>query len=131
MDKMQAAKLRGHHLICLNFFRGEGYSEDFIKNIHSVVRKEKVEVIEGADEVCARCPYLKDNRCSNYTEEIIVFQDKEALELLEVKPGAIVDRKIIAAKIPGIIERWKVQFCMECEYRRVCFNTKNETLITK
>jgi len=121
MDKMQAAKLRGHHLICLNFFRGEGYSEDFIKNIYSVTGKQKVEVIEGADEVCSKCPYLKENRCSNYAEEIIMFQDKEALELLGVKPGMVVDRKIIAAKIPDIIERWKVQFCMECGYRRVCF----------
>jgi len=48
------AKLRGHHLICLNFFRGEGYSEDFIKNIYSVMKKEKVEIVKGADDVCAR-----------------------------------------------------------------------------
>lgn len=116
-----AAKLRGHHLICLNFFRGEGYSDDFIKNIHSVARKEKVEVIEGADEVCSKCPYLEDNRCSNYTEEIIVFQDKEALELLGVKPGEMVDREIIAARIPDIMEKWKIQFCLECDYRSVCF----------
>lgn len=117
------AKLRGHHLICLNFFRGEGYSEAFIKNIHSVIGKEKVEVVKGPDDVCAICPYLKDNKCSNneYTDEEIMFQDKEALKLLGFKPGMIVDWKNIADKIPEIIQEWKVQFCLDCVYRKVCF----------
>ncbi|MDP2845382.1 MAG: DUF1284 domain-containing protein [Candidatus Methanoperedens sp.] len=117
-------KLRGHHLICLNFFRGEGYSEEFIKNIYSVIGKEKVEIVAGPDEVCARCPYLKDNKCSNgdYTDEKIMFEDKEALKLLGFKPGMMVDWKMISAKLPEIIEEWKAQFCMNCGYLEVCFN---------
>jgi len=54
------AKLRGHHLICLNFFKGEGYSEDFISNIHSVIGEDNIEIVQGPDDVCAWCPYLKD-----------------------------------------------------------------------
>lgn len=117
------AKLRGHHLICLNFFKGEGYSEEFIKNIYSVLDKEKVEIIEGPDEICARCPYLKDNKCSKKedAEEKIIFQDKESLKLLGLKPNEIVDWKTISAKILQIIEEWKNQFCLDCEYRKVCF----------
>ncbi len=118
------AKLRGHHLICLNFFRGEGYSEDFIRNIYSVVGKENVEIVAGPDEVCARCPYLKDNKCSNgdYTDEKIQFQDKEALKLLGFKPGMMVDWKMISARLPGIMDEWKAKFCMNCGYLEVCFN---------
>ncbi|MEQ9730714.1 MAG: DUF1284 domain-containing protein [Candidatus Methanoperedens sp.] len=126
MDKMPAsmkAKLRGHHLICLNFFRGEGYSEDFIKNIHSVIRKQKVEVVAGPDEVCKRCPYLIENKCADneYTNEKILFQDKEALRLLGYKQGEIISWKTISAKLPGIIEDWKAQFCADCRYLKVCF----------
>ncbi len=122
------AKLRGHHLICLNFFRGEGYSEDFIKNIYSVIGKEKVEIVKGPDEVCTRCPYLKDNKCSSdeYTDDKILFQDREALRLLEFKPGMIVDRKTLSFKIPGIIEEWKALFCHDCGYRKVCFGQAGE-----
>jgi len=118
------AKLRGHHLICLNFFRGEGYSEDFIKNIYAIVKKERLEIVEGPDEVCARCPYLEDNKCSSieYTDEKILLQDKEALRLLGFKPGETVDWKIIGDKLPGIMEVWKVRFCQDCGYLKVCFN---------
>lgn len=117
------AKLRGHHLICLKFFRGEGYSEDFIKNIYAVIGRKHIEIVEGPDEVCARCPYLKGNKCSSseYTDEKILFQDKEALKLLGFKPGGIVDWHIISARLPQILEKWKVQFCMDCGYRKVCF----------
>ncbi len=121
------AKLRGHHLICLNFFRGEGYSEDFIKNIYLVIGKEKVEIVEGADDVCTKCPYLKNKKCSSneYTDEKILFQDKEALRLLNLKPGETVTWKMISGKIPEIIEEWKAQFCWDCGYRVVCFDSAN------
>jgi len=126
MIEMQTAKakLRGHHLICLNFFRGEGYSEDFIKNIYSVIRKEKVEVVAGQDDVCDRCPYLKGNKCASneYTDEKILQQDREALRLLRFKPGEIVYWKIISAKLPGIMDEWKALFCQDCGYLKVCFN---------
>lgn len=118
------SRLRGHHLICLNFFRGEGYSEDFIKNIYGVLKKEKVEIVSGPDEVCAKCPYLKDKKCASneYSDEMILVQDKEALRLLGFMAGEIVDWKIIAVILPDILEEWKVQFCAGCGYRKVCFN---------
>lgn len=117
------AKLRGHHLICLNFFRGEGYSEDFIENIYSIVGRKQVEIVEGPDEVCAKCPYLKESRCSNseYTDEKIMHQDREALKLLALKAGAVVGWNTISVRVPQIIEKWKVKFCVDCGYRKVCF----------
>ena len=118
------SKLRGHHLICLNFFRGEGYSEEFIKNIYEVLTKEKVEIVSGPDEVCAKCPFLKDKKCASheYSDEMILLQDKEALRLLGFTPGEIVDWKMITAILPGILGEWKAQFCAGCGYRHVCFN---------
>jgi len=116
-------ELRGHHLICLNFFRGEGYSEEFIKNIYAVIGKEKVEIVNGADDVCAKCPYLKDDICSSteYTNEKILIQDKEALKLLGYHAGDIVDWHIISGLIPSILIEWKAKFCKDCGYYKVCF----------
>lgn len=118
------ALLRGHHLICLNFFRGEGYSKEFIENLYAVIKKEKIEIVTGADEVCRKCPYLKEGKCrsSDYTDEKIHLQDREALRLLGFKPGMTVSWKILASKLPEIIDEWKAEFCLNCGYRKVCFN---------
>ena len=51
--------LRGHHLICLNFFKGEGYDEVFIKNLEKILskmEKENIKVVEDFDDVCKSCP---------------------------------------------------------------------------
>jgi hypothetical protein len=124
LKKERKALLRGHHLICLNFFRGEGYSEEFIENLYAVIKKEKLEIVTGADDVCRKCPYLKEEKCrsSDYTDEKIHLQDNEALRLLGFKPGMIVEWKKIASKLPNIIEEWKAEFCLACGYRKVCFN---------
>ncbi len=117
------SKLRGHHLICLNFFRGEGYSDDFIKNIYSIIENQKVEVVAGPDEVCKKCPSLVANKCENddYTNEEILFQDKEALRLLGYKAGDITNWEIISTRLPLIMDEWKSEFCLNCRYLKVCF----------
>ena len=124
--KERKALLRGHHLICLNFFRGEGYSDEFIKNLYAVIKKERIEIVTGADDVCRKCPYLKEGKCqsSDYTDEKIHLQDQKALRLLGFKPGMLVDWKTIASKLPEIIEEWKAEFCCSCGYRKVCFNVR-------
>ena len=119
------AKLRGHHLICLNFFRGEGYCDDFIKNIYEVLQKEKVEIVAGPDEVCSKCPYLKSGKCANneYSDEMILAQDHEALRLLDFVPGETIEWKMITERLPDILDEWKAQFCAGCGYKKVCFRT--------
>lgn len=111
-------------MICLNFFRGEGYSKDFIDNIYEVIKKEEVEVVAGPDDVCAKCPYLKDMKCASneYTNEMILVQDREALRLLRFVPGMIVDWNLISEKLPEILNEWKAKFCEGCGYRKVCFS---------
>jgi hypothetical protein len=117
------AKLRGHHLICLNFFRGEGYSEDFIRNIYTVIGRQEIYIVNGPDDVCARCPYLKEDMCKNpdYKDEMIRLQDMDALRLLELKPGLVISWEAISDKLPGIINEWKAIYCEGCGYRKVCF----------
>ena len=116
-------KLRGHHLICLHFFKGEGYSEEFIENIYNVLQNPKMQVVDGVDDICAKCPYLKNSKCASreYSDEDIRAQDREALRLLELEPSAIVEWENIAAILPPILDEWKSMFCGECSYLNVCF----------
>ena len=53
---MQELKLRPHHALCVRFFEGKGYSEDFTKNMYSVIEKLNndpvIKIVFGYDDLC-------------------------------------------------------------------------------
>jgi len=117
--------LRGHHLVCLHFFEGEGYNEEFVENLKRVVRSSKdmgVEVHCGADDICALCPYLDHARCHHGedADEGIGEMDRVALDLLNVSLGGKVRWAEIGEKIPEIFPAWHRAFCTSCSWKWAC-----------
>jgi uncharacterized protein len=116
-----AARLRGHHLMCLNFFDGEGYSQPFVDNLRGAVAaadQDGIVLIEGADAVCAACDHLAGGVCKD--EEEIDRLDRLARSLLGVAPGAALTWDEIGARLPDILDAWYVGACEECEFVSVC-----------
>jgi len=125
MSKRQILRLRGHHLICLHFFNGEGYDVAFTENLDDVLKRagsEYIEVCEGADMVCEKCPYLKDRKCEHdeHADEGIREMDREALALLEIKNGSEVRWREIKEKVPALFLHWSRQYCNECDWKKTC-----------
>ena len=94
MTAKPPVRLRGHHLICLQFFRGEGYSEEFVENLAHVVERAASEpalIVAGVDNVCAVCPkFGPDSRCASESaggEAEIMRIDELALEVLGAAAG--------------------------------------------
>lgn len=122
----QAVKLRGHHLICLHFFRGEGYDSEFVENLGKVLQRielgEEIVVCSGADDVCKRCPYLKGGKCSydKDAESEIGEMDRSALRLIGLETNKRIKWVDIKSKIPGIIHEWASMYCKDCDWERVC-----------
>lgn len=119
-------RLRGHHLICLHFFKGKGYDPAFIANLARIMKKAKaggpVEISAGPDDVCLFCPHLKGRKCSyrENAEAEIKAMDRTALALLRANPGEVAQWKAIAEKIPAIFAKWAAKYCSSCDWRRVC-----------
>jgi hypothetical protein len=124
-----AIKLRGHHLICLHFFKGEGYNPEFIKNLREILKKveagEELEVCSGADNVCKMCPYLKGKVClyDKDAEAEIRAMDKRAMGLLRLKTMDRVKWQEIRKRILEIFHVWSEEYCKECDWRKVCEKT--------
>ena len=123
-------RLRGHHLICLQFFRGEGYSEDYVANLHALLDRlavERAETVGVADDVCATCPELgADGLCASEAaggEEEIRRIDALAFELLELASGDRImlaeTRERLAADAIGV-GRWRAEACEGCAWESVC-----------
>jgi len=119
-------KLRGHHLICLHFFRGEGYNPEFIANLNGILNRaeagEEIEVYSGADDVCKMCPYLKEGICfyDKDTEAEIREMDRRAIRLLRLRTRWRVKWLDIREKIPQIFCEWAREYCKDCNWRTVC-----------
>ena len=57
---MRVYNLRAHHGMCLYFFRGKGYSGEFVKNMSAMkaILEGNTEIclMDSADDICAACP---------------------------------------------------------------------------
>ena len=114
-------ELRGHHLLCLHFFSGEGYSADFVANLRRVVASAEdsgVVVVEEADSVCVRCPELVGSACRS--EDEVSRLDELALRLLAVEPGEVVVWAEIRDRLPDVLEAWYAGACDGCDWLSVC-----------
>jgi hypothetical protein len=125
-NNLSPLKLRGHHLICLHFFRGEGYAPEFIALLGEILKRavtgEQIEIVSDADDVCHICPYLRGEECFYHQEsdQEIREMDRKALELLELKARDIVLWKHVRDKIPYVFYRWSQEFCSACYWNKAC-----------
>jgi uncharacterized protein len=118
--------LRGHHLICLHFYNGEGYGPEFIDNLCKIKRRAKdgegIEVSCGVDDICTLCPYLKAGKCL-YKEDAdteIMEMDQAAAGLLKVTTGERVRWQDLKKKIPEIFGIWSKKYCKGCDWLKAC-----------
>jgi hypothetical protein len=89
-------QLRGHTLLCLQGFRGAGYSPDFVANmaaIHQALTTDanrQIEVIASPDAVCGACPHQQSSGCTlngERSEDQMVEQDREVMRRLGLTAG--------------------------------------------
>jgi uncharacterized protein len=92
-------RLRGHTLLCLQGFRGEGYSQEFTDNLAAVHRSlngnpnQPVELVEEPDRVCGACPHRAPVGCTlngSGSEAGMQAQDRNVLKRLGLSSGSMV-----------------------------------------
>lgn len=83
--------LRPHHLLCIQNYRGHGYSPGFHEKMTSVIALLQsadgaaIELTEGADDLCAACPHCRGHACES--ENPARF-DKLVCEAAGAAPGS-------------------------------------------
>jgi len=82
--------LRPHHINCIFFYRGLGYSEDFILGMNNMLTlfKEnpntKIKLTIKCDNLCVKCPNKQLNNVC-ITEEMIARLDYNTLQIYNLK----------------------------------------------
>jgi hypothetical protein len=119
-------KLRGHHLVCLHFFRGEGYNTEYVENLRRILERveagAEIEVSAEADDVCGVCPSLKGGKCSYAADAEIGIRemDMTALSLLGLTDRDYVRWADMREKLPEIFPQWTSRYCKACGWRKAC-----------
>lgn len=105
--------VRAHTLLCLQGFRGVGYSPAFVENmgaIHhrlSIDPKTSVQVVARPDEICNACPHLQTEGChlkGAGFEAVMKRQDQAVMSRLGIAEGELLPWGEILHRIAAHIE---------------------------
>lgn len=118
LPSLPALRLRGHHLLCVFGFRGYGYDEDFIAGMSAIVRRLLlpdvwVEIVAGADDICARCPRRDRAHCAT-TEHP---RDVAVLNELGLATGSrVASTELVATVVARLQTSQLAQLCAGCPW---------------
>lgn len=119
-------EIRAHHGLCLNFFKGKGYSNEFTENMAEIKKaladNPLVCVTSQADAICSVCP---KNTCGACEDENKVFEyDRQVLLRCNISDGEIIPfpdfEKLIHNNILKTGKRREI--CGDCQWDSLCRN---------
>lgn len=121
-------KIRGHHFLCIEGFRGHGYSSDFVRNMKEIILKLKddvdVVIVDFPDDICIFCPNLKDGRCVNEKggEEYVLKMDRNFLSKSGFQSMKTYRYSYIKKIIYEVFKTKKdlLGICDVCSWKKIC-----------
>jgi len=114
--------LRPHHINCIFFYKGLGYSNDFIEgmdNILNLINKEpntKIKLIVNCDDLCTSCPNKQyDDVC--ITKEKVDKLDYNTLQIYNLKANQeYIFNEIINTIYKGFNRTKFKKICSSCNW---------------
>lgn len=118
-------KFRPHHILCSQFFIGNGYSEKFVENMTEILnslnkQNIKIKFVQHCDDICSCCPKNENGKCIN--EEHILSIDKSCMMEYNFKTddeflwndikSKVINKILSENKLPCV--------CDNCQWLSVC-----------
>lgn len=121
---MSTIKLRAHHGLCIAFFEGKGYDDNFVENMKNIIitlnQNPNVTIVTEEDIVCVACPNNKNGICDCL--EKVDRYDSMVLKLCNIHNNitlpwdeyrSMVQEKVIkAGKLSAV--------CGDCQWSYIC-----------
>lgn len=117
-------KIRPHHGMCIAFFQGKGYSNEFTAHmsemIHKLENNPTICITAQTDAICLKCPNNKHGICE--TANKVAEYDRLVLVKCGLSEGTILPysdfKKIVHEHIllPGRRE----EICGNCQWNEIC-----------
>jgi len=119
-------KIRAHHGLCMFYFKGKGYSSEFVENMTSfknyLESNPLVLITCKTDVICDKCPNNVNGKC--ITEDKVSQYDRRVLSKCRLTDGDIIHydkfRNLILHNI--IIPGKREEVCGNCMWTTLCRN---------
>ena len=115
----KSVRLRPHHLLCIQYYRGKGYDEAFVSNMNAIVGKlgetsdTWIRLVSGGDDVCACCPNYSE-RCRS--EEKVLRFDRNVKEMFTLKEDLYRWEDLCRTVRTNLTDEKQRQICSGCEW---------------
>ena len=121
---MSSFDIRAHHGLCISFFEGKGYSDDFTSNMSKMIalleENPNVRIIDHTDEICKACPHDRSGVCDS--SEKVRKYDNAVMKLCHIESGAKMSwnefRQLVLKHI--ILENKLADVCGDCQWYDIC-----------
>ncbi len=122
-------RLRGHHLLCLQTYKGLGYTPAFVAGMDKaaarLVAGEPATIVAGADDLCAGWAGEPGNHCASpsaATRDAAALSDLAAHWGRALAPGDILENAgaLIAAARAAFAQGRIRTACAGCPWRETC-----------
>ena len=130
---MSSVKLRPHHLLCLHFFEGKGYSDEFTANMTSVKLSleqldPRIELVRSADIICGSCPNNINGVCSS--EEKVKRYDGTVLSICGIDTDCGLSfSRLQSIVLEKIVYPHRLQdVCGDCQWSFICAKKADESV---
>lgn len=124
---MPTILLRPHHALCIAHFVGKGYSEAFVKNMHSVIQalnepEATVRLTCSEDSICMGCPNNGSGSCLSEPKPVVY--DERVLHLCNLAAGQTLYWKTFQTIVlRNILEPGKLaEVCDDCRWLNLCLS---------
>lgn len=123
-------KIRAHHGMCICFFEGKGYSNEFTKHMARIIHKLKENAIvcisDETDIICEKCPNNKEGICE--TADKVAEYDKQVLLRCGLKVDDVISFSDFQAKVYEniIYSEKREEICGNCQWSSICHLKHND-----
>ena len=124
---MRVYNLRAHHGMCLYFFRGKGYSGQFVENMGKMkaVLEENptIRLMDSPDDICAACRNKVTEPCAKKASRY----DREVLRRCGLSAGDTLPYRDFSENVIETILRpgLRRSICGDCQWSSLCHWEEN------
>lgn len=120
---MSTLRLRPHHVLCLQTFRGSGYSREFVSGMKKIlaVLKEDAEttlrIVRGCDDICLFCQNRKGDSCISLRPSVF---DVLVSGRYDILPENEFTWRTLLSLLPPLSQEMLDECCPNCRWLSLC-----------